>query len=979
MGWSGLRCTGIEPKFDMSGWASDRFVEALREVVPLETALSEAAEALRVAMGAEGVAIAIKRDGHTLRGRSGAAVAHATPMRLRDPEVQGSLRIGGSVSDADARAAALLATQALAARFLTESAQFDGLTGVLNRRAFDARLREEWLRAQRNKTSLAAAMIDVDFFKAYNDRRGHQAGDDVLRRVARAAAASLQRAGDRFARYGGEEFAVILPETDRAGAIAAAELMRDAVRALAIAHPIGKGGRVTVSIGIAVAEACAGATVQDFIDAADRELYRAKSTGRDRVAAEGYTSPNAALQAVPKTLAPLVGRERDTAAILEALDATTFVTLTGPGGVGKTRLALTVAELAEAFERITFVEVLETLDADAANLIRSAVEANAPALVVVDGCEHVSEACRAALQGAYPGARVLVTSRVPLGLPLERVIRLQPLDDGDARTLLLECAARAGVVVDNEDAAIARLLRRLGGMPFAIELAVAELRDSPIDEVVARLKPSRGSAERATLGSLLRGAVAALHHDEVSALVGAGAFASPFTADAAAAVLPLEAIDETRAAEVLDGLARACLIHVDRSGGVSRWRVIDPVRAAALEAPQAADLYRQSIRAHLEWCRRTFAEIDARFGVVENKQFCQTVAPLAAEFQTALDRALQDDRSIGAGMDLCASVVRYWFASGQIAEAQARCEAFLDVSEGQDRDRHLHLLNHAMRISFAAADFSTMERYARKMEALIGGQDSPRWASTLNYLGLAAKMRGEYDVAEAHFLENRDVSVRIGYRRGEAVATGALGTIADDVRLDFANAAELYARSAAIFREIHDDLNAAIMTSNTAVALTLLGDYEAAREPAAAALAGARAFGYPALMVHTLDTVASLEISRGNLPAARDALREAIGIIDPERDFNQPLLYVQLARFAFAADRPELSARLLGAADAADARHGTPTQPVERYRREPLEAALKESMGTADYAAALERGKKTSDDSIIDAARRMLDEAFVPA
>src|SRR6202035_840196 len=110
---------------------------------------------------------------------------------------------------------------------------------------------------------------------------------------------TLQRAGDRFARYGGEEFVAILPATALAGGIAAAERMRAAVAALAIPHPLGKSGRLTVSVGVAAAEPTAGGSPQDLIAAADRELYRAKAEGRDRVAAEGYGREHAHDDALP--------------------------------------------------------------------------------------------------------------------------------------------------------------------------------------------------------------------------------------------------------------------------------------------------------------------------------------------------------------------------------------------------------------------------------------------------------------------------------------------------------------------------------------------------------------------------------------------------------------------------------------------------------------------------------------------------------
>ena len=143
----------------------------------------------------------------------------------------------------------------LAARFLAESAQTDVITGVANRRSFDdLACAREWQRAKRRGLPVALAVVDIDRFKAYNDRRGHLAGDAALRRVAQAASKKLLRAGDYFARTGGEEFAALLPDTSLEGAIAKAEAIRLAVRALGIPHTEGKAGRLSVSVGVAVSE-----------------------------------------------------------------------------------------------------------------------------------------------------------------------------------------------------------------------------------------------------------------------------------------------------------------------------------------------------------------------------------------------------------------------------------------------------------------------------------------------------------------------------------------------------------------------------------------------------------------------------------------------------------------------------------------------------------------------------------------------------
>ncbi|MES3708932.1 GGDEF domain-containing protein [Pseudomonas putida] len=162
---------------------------------------------------------------------------------------------------------------------LATLAATDSLTGLANRRRLDQVLRQEWARAQRNRKPLAVLMVDVDHFKAFNQRHGHAGGDHALREVAKTIEASIRRPADLAARYGGEEFQVVLPETDLAGARLLAERIRTSVEALA---PFADDAHsVTVSIGIGLSGP--QHDLSSVLGAADEALYRAKAKGRNRV------------------------------------------------------------------------------------------------------------------------------------------------------------------------------------------------------------------------------------------------------------------------------------------------------------------------------------------------------------------------------------------------------------------------------------------------------------------------------------------------------------------------------------------------------------------------------------------------------------------------------------------------------------------------------------------------------------------------
>ena len=166
---------------------------------------------------------------------------------------------------------------------MTELAHRDALTGVKNRLVFDEHLDELWQRGAAAGRALAVLLLDVDHFKAYNDRYGHQAGDAALRRVAQVLQGLVTRSEDLVARYGGEEFAVLLYDADRVEVEKLAERLRKAVVALALEHRDSRTKVVSVSIGVAVVEPSPDRRPRGAVQLADEALYRAKTLGRNRV------------------------------------------------------------------------------------------------------------------------------------------------------------------------------------------------------------------------------------------------------------------------------------------------------------------------------------------------------------------------------------------------------------------------------------------------------------------------------------------------------------------------------------------------------------------------------------------------------------------------------------------------------------------------------------------------------------------------
>jgi diguanylate cyclase (GGDEF)-like protein len=168
-----------------------------------------------------------------------------------------------------------------AEQVLSELAATDALTGLANRRTLDERLRLEWDRAQRSAEPLTLLMIDVDHFKAFNDRHGHHGGDEALRTVAHVIDNNIRRPADLAARFGGEEFAVVLPHTDAKGAGVIAEHIRSSVEHLP--RVAGAERPVTVSIGMSTWDKRSRTSLEALLLSADQALYEAKHRGRNRI------------------------------------------------------------------------------------------------------------------------------------------------------------------------------------------------------------------------------------------------------------------------------------------------------------------------------------------------------------------------------------------------------------------------------------------------------------------------------------------------------------------------------------------------------------------------------------------------------------------------------------------------------------------------------------------------------------------------
>ncbi len=889
----------------------------------LEHALERAAEIYAIAIDAPAIEVRLEAFGTICTARYGDVCDLRHSLHAEYAQVTLSIAYPAGVQ-ADEALADVLAL-ALQARLSAESAEIDALTGVHSRRSLERRLSESY--------AGALAILDIDYFKAYNDRRGHPAGDAVLRRVAHAASATLQRPEDFFARYGGEEFVALISGADLNEAIMAAERMREAVLALGIPHSGGKGGRVTISIGVATARD--GEDTRELLQRADVQLYSAKAAGRDCVAAEGYTGKDAGGNA-PVVHSPLVGRAQTLEQITSSIDAGSVVTIAGVAGMGKTRLALHAACLhAGRFGKMAFIEAWSALDAaDLAAQIQPLAAAGGDALAVLDGCEHLIEPVSEIIAELRSrNVRVIATSRVPLGVPNEQILRLQALQIEDSRAMFEECARQAGVLTDAGDPALENLLRRIGGNPLALQTAAQRLASASAAELVATIA-QRGALplERATIASIISASFARLSAPHARVLAAASTFALSFTTSGIAALLSTEDAAFDDLGNTLRNLAELGLLACDERDDDTYWTVPGLIRDAALEQPSTAQLRLEAARAHARWCLQHFAAIEERTGRVENQQLLQGIAPITREIEAALQRALTDRDLTAQGFELCWNASRYWLAAGRITEVYRWCEAFLDTGRGDDLWR-MRLFAVLSRAAYTQGRIHQMEAYALQGLPLTGN-DHIRRGALFNFLGIAAKQRGDAESATGHFRNSREANRQAGNRRGEAIAIASLGSVSLDLELDFESAAVCFEFAVRTFRELGDDLNALVIESNLVETLACQGQSEQALSIAERILPEARAFDNPSVILLLLSTFAVALDYGGHAGRLDTVANEALDLVprlEPEQ--YHKLLEVCGRAFGHHGDY-ERAAKCFFASEWLQIREGDAVLAIDRHHHQ---------------------------------------------
>ncbi|MDQ2909062.1 MAG: diguanylate cyclase [Candidatus Eremiobacteraeota bacterium] len=901
-------------------------------------------------------------------------------------------------------------------------AGIDGLTGIYNRRAFGEMLAPAWGRASRSNASLAIAMIDVDFFKSFNDKYGHVAGDTCLKQIAKSISLSL-RGGDVLGRYGGEEFAVFFEGSTLDVAIEVAERLRENIYALGIPHLGSRLGRVTASVGVAAVVPRAGDDPSTLLERADAALYGAKERGRNRVVAEAYVSASSAAlprqevrSNLPRLVSSFCGRHDDVGRVRSALGESRLVTLTGFGGVGKTRLALEVAtELAATFrDGAWFVDLAGTRDAKVIPaLVAAALEVRDPlaaasagalaercrhkaALLVLDNCEHLKDACAAfaaTMLRAAPRVRILATSREPLDTAEEVVLGLAPFAVPGGKLTACEALRvpairlfidRARAVTDFEldesnVAAVVDLCRRVDGIALGIELAAARLKMLSLEQLQGKLDrrfgvlARTGAGRQQTLRALIDWSFELLSPRERALFTRLGVFAGSFTLEAATAICGDDElceghVDHAAVLGSLDALVDKSLLVVEtRRDGAHTFRLFASIRSYARDRLTAAAELESVESRHRDYYLAAATAAEARRRDADWLTALRPLENAGDDLRAVLESTLGKGRYCPVGAELASKLVDYWQRQGMVREGRAWLECAL-ASEDASFSAELRA---CVRLALLDLQPTGTARAGRKLafealEAISTGADERLAAVALYHLGKVHSILGEVAAANENLRAAQHKAESCADSLTLARASNLQGTLAI-LAGDAGSAVTVFTRSEQLYRRINRESLAVYPLGNLAEVAHGRQCHQEAIELAKRALAIAERDHDRGCASWLLGNLGCYYLAAGDDESAasftRDGLRMALEVDDEWQALNSADTY---ARISYERGDFEIAALLLGYAEHRLAALRVPRQPVDQQRMSDLVVKLRATLGPMAVEQLLARGGALSRDAMLE-------------
>jgi predicted ATPase len=715
---------------------------------------------------------------------------------------------------------------------------------------------------------------------------------------------------------------------------------------------------------------------------------------------------------LPRALTPFFGRERALSVVADFVDARPLVTLTGAGGVGKTRLALRVAEeLAGRFhDGVYFVDLTPLRDVESALFALSARlglkapcdEAVLPSLlealhaknvlVIFDNCEHLVTAFAPAVEQlveSCANVRVLATSRQPLGIPGEQLFRVPSLELDAAVDLFVERAKRSveGVTFSQSDrGTIARIVQRLDGIALAIELAAARLNLLALPQLEERLSErlhilSAGSSTTLRRHQTMRAAIdwsyELLGENERHVFDRLWVFPSSFSLDAALAVCVGDPQRKWSTFEALASLVDKSLVDSAAESGVQRYRLLETTRAYVAERSRAIEDCRSDLRSRHAAFYCDLAESAASsFQTTEStKEWARSLESDGENFRIALDWLINERGDVAAGARLLFNLQEFWIAAGLAAEASGRAHKLLEMEPDLAPGIHagLWLTIARMRQELFVHPGLTLEAATNARELYEDYGDSSGLALAIRQQAAAHMRMGSVERAQEEFQQSLQLYRELGDRRMVARGLGYLASL-QLVQGDYPQARTTLLDVLQAARATGDDRMIPTVLMNLAEAEFALGESQAAVERAYENLSSE-------VMQKTCDMLATQEANLSAYLLAVDRPEEARAMAFASIDNAEgSFIAVPLQHFAasIAYAHPACASRILGYVEAAFETAAFSRQHTERFTLDYLRAAVRTGLDEETLAEYRNEGAGMSEKQILSLARHASESLVTP-
>lgn len=731
----------------------------------------------------------------------------------------------------------------------------------------------------------------------------------------------------------------------------------------------------------------------------------ARRPSRPRKPTHRATDPAEKRHNLPRAITPLYGRETEIDAVKSLVRASPLITLTGTGGVGKTRLAVEVAEqLLDEFEDgVYFIDLAPISDAElVANeaaslfgateckdrpLIQSLVQAlrDKHTLCVFDNCEHVVEQtalCVQTLLRECPNLRILATSRQPLHVPGEHLFRVASLERDAAVALFVEHGKRASerfALTTENRTAIERIVERLDGIALAIELAAARLRILTLEQIEERLSErfriltggSRMQLRRhQTMRETIDWSYDLLEPDERRLFRRLGVFAGSFSLDAAGFAGSDGNCDEWCVIDSLTSLVDKSLVVIEPYGSAQRYRLLESMRAYAREKAHAES---DDLRVH-----RRHAEYYAAFAEEASENLCsaestgawaQSLDPDLDNFRAALEWALSPSGDPLLGIRIVTSLQEFWVSHGGAMEALRYARRALSIATDvpPELNAALWLTIARMHHEYHMTPQEMLEAAERACELYAELGDTRDFAMALRERGTALLRFSRIDEAETDLQRALSIYQRLGDLRMAARTLGSIGYLRQ-FQGNFREARDIMLQTKQLSIEIGDDRGIGMSNINLAEIDFALGDIDSAITIAQENLAEDLMLRKSTeLRVTQESNLAGYLFAAGRLREARAMALKAI----QQASIEYSVIPTQHLAATIALTHPKRAARLLGYVDRALQDTAFPRERTEQYTYEYVQQTLRTHL-RAEEAECLQReGAAMTREQALALARRL--------